>query len=306
MAITFVEIFSGAALPFEDLATNTDVLIAVCEKGLRPSRPSDMPMDLFEVVQACWKQEPGDRISASAALARIDALFQDSDSSDSESTVSPQHQLRPHNTGDSIVTIQSSESEYSSSIPISAPASLAPAGSLDDVVAPPLESEYSTSIPPRSVSVPLGEADNEMADNESSGTYSNNLAKNGSRSVGDNRTYSNNLAKNGSRSVGDNVTYSSNITARGEPTLDDVADETAEAKSKPNSHGIYSTNITPRAKAADIDLGAKEESLTDDELTDDSSSSSQSDSDSTTSTPSKGTDEVADNANQTYATQIVH
>uniref|UniRef100_A0A1I7Z6S8 Protein kinase domain-containing protein n=1 Tax=Steinernema glaseri TaxID=37863 RepID=A0A1I7Z6S8_9BILA len=67
--LTVWEIYSFGRLPFGDLSNN-EVLSAVCS-GIRPSRPSACPQEMFEVMQDCWKSAPSERISSAEALSRV-------------------------------------------------------------------------------------------------------------------------------------------------------------------------------------------------------------------------------------------
>lgn len=54
------ELFSGYP-PFDDRAHDLDLIVDICEKGLRPPISPDMPNDYARVMQRCWDGDPSKR-----------------------------------------------------------------------------------------------------------------------------------------------------------------------------------------------------------------------------------------------------
>ena len=77
LAMTLVEVFSAAQLPFADVGTNAGVVDAACA-GQRPEHPARCPAEVFEVMEGLWAQEPGDRISAADAVKQLSAVHSES------------------------------------------------------------------------------------------------------------------------------------------------------------------------------------------------------------------------------------
>lgn len=79
MGVMFYELFSRTLLIYTHTAANSP---ADCEKyaaqiaeGFRPKHVKLIPPELWELIEACWEQDPLDRPSAAAVLRKLQHLL---------------------------------------------------------------------------------------------------------------------------------------------------------------------------------------------------------------------------------------
>lgn len=80
MGVIFYELFSRTLLIYTHTAANSP---ADCEKyaaqiaqGFRPKHVKLIPPEVWELIEACWEQDPLERPSASAVLQKLKGLLQ--------------------------------------------------------------------------------------------------------------------------------------------------------------------------------------------------------------------------------------
>eukprot|EP00123_Amoebidium_parasiticum_P011090 comp20502_c1_seq1/m.26208 comp20502_c1_seq1/g.26208 ORF comp20502_c1_seq1/g.26208 comp20502_c1_seq1/m.26208 type:complete len:795 (-) comp20502_c1_seq1:737-3121(-) len=102
--VTMWEIFSDAATPYSDLATN--VLLAVLDAGMRLQRPDYCPLDLYEAMRRCWTADPNDRPTFTSLVAEFGARVHGDVNSQAES---PQVAMRLNSGGSNVTGTSTSE-----------------------------------------------------------------------------------------------------------------------------------------------------------------------------------------------------